>query len=415
MVGTLATDGFLFSIGILTGSLAARLLLPEGRGALAAVLFWPQLLAGIGLLTLNEAVTYRVGTRIERISIITASCLWLTLILSVMMMLVGYVLVPFLLGEGRSHLWSLARIYLLYIPFNFVALCLLSSDHGALHFVRYNILRILPPFLYLAGIVSLWLTDQVSVYSVVVVNCAVIVLVALLRLALQGHRLLRLPSLYEMIALLRFAKRFHPATVLLLLAAQADQFVVLTLWDDGTLGRYVVALTIASTGLAVVSGAFQKVLFPHLANVQEPAAQLELFTRGVRHATIAMLALFFPLAFLIPWLVPLLFGSAFQDVIGLAWVLLVMYVFVALKTILIQSLRGLGSGQPGSMAAAISLGVVLILAWPLGIAFGPFGVAASLGLANMCAVGYLAYYLQQKHNVVLRQLWGLSPKMASEI
>jgi len=36
------------AFGILTGSLVARLLLPEGRGALAAVLFWPQLLAGIG-------------------------------------------------------------------------------------------------------------------------------------------------------------------------------------------------------------------------------------------------------------------------------------------------------------------------------------------------------------------------------
>ncbi len=414
-VGTLATDGVLFSIGILTGSLAARLLLPEGRGALAAVLFWPQLLAGIGLLTLNDAVTYRVGKRMGRISIITASGLWLTLILSVMMMLVGYVLIPFLLGEGRSHLWSLARMYLLYIPFNFVALGLLARDQGALHFRRYNILRMLVPLFYLVGLVSLWVTDQVSVSSVVVVNCAGTVLVALVGLALQGHRLLRIPSLHEMIALLRLARRFHPATILLLLAGQADQFVVLTLWDDGTLGRYVVALTVASAGLSVVSGAFQKVLFPHLANVQEPDGQLELFTRGVRQTTMATLALFFPLAFLIPWVVPRLFGPAFQDVISLAWVLLAVYVFVALKTILIQSLRGLGSGQAGSMAAAINLGVFLVMAWPLGIAFGPFGVAAGLGLANTCAVGYLAYYLRQKHNVTLRQLWGLSPKMAREI
>ena len=34
MLGTFATEGFIVLVGILTGSLVARLLLPEGRGAL---------------------------------------------------------------------------------------------------------------------------------------------------------------------------------------------------------------------------------------------------------------------------------------------------------------------------------------------------------------------------------------------
>src|SRR2546427_4815425 len=66
MLGAFATEGALLLVGLLTGPLAARLLLPEGRGALAAVLFWPQLLAGIGLLSLHEAVTYCVGAKSER-------------------------------------------------------------------------------------------------------------------------------------------------------------------------------------------------------------------------------------------------------------------------------------------------------------------------------------------------------------
>src|SRR5437016_10661695 len=105
MLGTFATEGFTVLLGILTGSLVARLLLPEGRGAFAAVLFWPQLLAGIGFLSLGEAVTYRIGILPERESLIRASSFWPALAMSVVMMAGGYVLMPFLLGEeiGRAH------------------------------------------------------------------------------------------------------------------------------------------------------------------------------------------------------------------------------------------------------------------------------------------------------------------------
>src|SRR5207245_103928 len=94
----------------------------------AEFLFWRQLLAGIGFLSLGEAVTYRIGTLPERESLIRASSFWPALGMSVVILAGGYLLMPFLLGGGRAHLWTLARFYLLYIPFNFVALALLATD-----------------------------------------------------------------------------------------------------------------------------------------------------------------------------------------------------------------------------------------------------------------------------------------------
>src|SRR2546428_2429535 len=102
MLGTFATEGVLLLVGILTGSLVARLLLPEGRGALAAVLFWPQLLAGIGFLSLGEAVTYRIGILPERESLIRASSFWPALAMSVVILAGGYFLIPFLFCVGRA-------------------------------------------------------------------------------------------------------------------------------------------------------------------------------------------------------------------------------------------------------------------------------------------------------------------------
>lgn len=416
MFGTVVTDSALLVCGVLTGPVVARLLLPAGRGALAAVLFWPQLLAGIGLLSLSEAVTYRIGTHPERASLIAASAFWLALILAGATTVVGYVLMPFLLGQERAHLVLLVQMYLLvFIPFNFIALGLLAIDHGKLRFARYNTLRLLVPLIYLLGLVALWATGHVSVAWVIAINCAGTVLVALLRLVLQGHKILTMPSWKEARALLGFALRFHPATVLLLLAGQADQFVALTLWDNTVLGHYVVALTIASSGLAVFSSAFHKVLFPHLAHVRGSSAQVELLAHGVRHATLLMAGLSLPLALLMPWFIPLLFGPAFSDTVGLARVLLVAYLIVALKTIVIQGTRGLGEGGVGTTAAAVSLSAFLLLTWPLANALGLVGIGIALGLANLCALGYLVYYLHRRHNLALRHLWGLDPKTFGEV
>ena len=417
MLGTFATEGFIVLVGILTGSLVARLLLPEGRGALAAVLFWPQLLAGIGFLSLGEAVTYRIGMLPDRESLIRASSFWLALAMSVVMMAGGYVLMPFLLGEGRAHLWTVAQLYLLYVPFNFVTLALLATDQGRLEFSRFNTLRLLVPLIYLTGILLLWATEKVSVGWFVAANFAAAALLALLALGLHRSVFHHKPSLEEAIALCGFGLRFHPATIVLLLAGQVDMFVVLALWDDAALGHYVIALTIASAGLSIISGAYHKVLFPHITQIQDRADQIGLLARGVRHATLLLVALSLPLplALLMPWVVPLLFGQAFNDAVVPALVLVAAYVLVALKSIIIQSLRGLGEGGRGLIAAAISVVIVLVAAWPLGKHMGLVGVGIAVAMANLGSLGYLAYDLSRRFQVSLKDLWGLNPRTMNEV
>ena len=55
-----------------TGILTARALHPQGRGELAAILLWPQLLAGTLTLGLPSAVTYHLRLQPRR----TAGFLW---------------------------------------------------------------------------------------------------------------------------------------------------------------------------------------------------------------------------------------------------------------------------------------------------------------------------------------------------
>ena len=390
MLGTLTTDGALLVLGMTTGALTARWLLPAGRGTLAAALFWPSILAGLGLVSLTEATTYRIGSQRARAPVIAASSLSVALVLAILVTVIGYVWLPALLGPVRAHLVPWARLYLLvFIPCNFITLTLLASDQGGLSFTRYNLLRLLVPVVYLAGLIGLRMTHHLSVGWVITMNLAGTVVVALLRLGLHGRELTTRPSETEIAALLRQAGRFHLTTLLLFLATEVDQFAILRLWNDTALGLYAAASAIASTGMAVISGAFHKVLFPHVANLQAVDDQAHLLRHGVRQAARWSAALAIPLVLMMPWVIPLVFGSAFLPAVVPAQVLVVASALMGMNAIVIQGLRGAGQSATGSIAAAITLGLFLMLVWPLGRTFGLTGVAMTLGVANAATLGYL--------------------------
>src|SRR3954470_20467479 len=77
LVVTILTTGVLQLANLASGLLAARLLLPEGRGALAIAILWPTTLAYLLLFGLSDAVTYYSANRQERPERVFAAALWL--------------------------------------------------------------------------------------------------------------------------------------------------------------------------------------------------------------------------------------------------------------------------------------------------------------------------------------------------
>lgn len=416
LLATLATEAALLALGILTGALAARWLQPGGRGALAAILLWPHLIAALGFVGLGEATAYRISTSPSRYGVISSSSFWLAILLTGICCLVGYLFIPVLLGDARSSLSFLARLYLvMLIPSNFATLCLLGADQGSIRLGRYNLLRLLVPLIYLSGLITLRLTHRVSLAGIVVANGISTVLVALVRVALQWKEIRIRPSLEEMRTVLKIGLPFHATGMLLLLSSQADQYAVLLLLDNTSMGIYAAGLSIASSGLAVVGGAFHKVLFPHIAQAPDSDTQNHLLSKGLRTSAAALLVLSGILFILMPRLVPLLFGPSFASAIGPARALLVAYLFVGLKTVAIHSFRGFGASWPGTVSAAISLVVLGILVVPLARLWHLVGIAASLGLANAAALLYLFVHLHRERRVTFTDVWRSVPATFSEI
>jgi O-antigen/teichoic acid export membrane protein len=415
-LGTLATNGAILLCGMASSALVARLLAPEGRGALAAVLFWPHLLAAIGLLSLNEGIVYRRGQTAADERIFATSAVTIGLALATVTAAAGWFVVPYLLGADRHELVPLARAYLLaFLPLNFLSLVLFALDQSHLRFARYNLLRLLPPYVYLASLVVFWASRPASVACVLFASWLGTFVTLLVQLALIRRSLAARLSRVEARRIAAVACRFHSASLLFLVGSRLDQMVVLGYWDDRSLGYYVVAVTVAGTAVAVLTNSFHIVLFPRISAAPAVAEKVRLLDRGLRHSNLLIGTTTIALIVLVPWLVPLLFGPAFAPATLPAVILLLAGWPLALRQIIARSLRGFGESRSSLLAETWALGLFVAVAGPLAAIGGLAGVALASLVANAAALSYLTLVLRRRFALRLADWHGFSRATVSEL
>jgi O-antigen/teichoic acid export membrane protein len=200
-----------------------------------------------------------------------------------------------------------------------------------------------------------------------------------------------------------------------MLGSQVDRLVVISLRDNTTIGIYMVAFTVASAGLGLISQTFHVVLFPNISHQSSLPAQRELLAKGLCSAMLLLVCLTLALMVLVPWLIPLLFGTVFKAATWPCMVLLLGYVPLALRQVIVRCLRGLGAGVPGTIAEALALVVFLSCSWPFGQQFGLIGIGLAFLVANTVALVYLAGYLRNCLGLALRDWWGLNMTTITQV
>lgn len=407
-LGTFATNVLVLLCGIATGILSARLLLPEGRGVLAAVLFWPQIAASIGLLNLHTAIAQRASQDSADVKKIVVTSICLALCLAGITALLTCFLLPYLLGSERAQWLTLARNYLVaFLPFNFVGLSLLAVDQAKLHFTRYNLFRLLAPATYLCGLLALWAFNAVTVENVLWVNWAGAFLVSVVMVA-TNKQFGTYPCWKEAKKLLRISVRLQLATSLILVASQMDRVAIMTLMDNEAIGLYTVAFTFAASGLSILTTSFQAILFPKLARTDDVTTQREILAKGLRYVMLLIVVGSLPLMSLSPWLIPFLFGKEFKAAVVPAMILFVVYVPMAMQQVIVQSLYSLNQPRPTAVNAVVTSCVFFLTSWPLGVRFGLVGILLALLLANLVGLYYLLSYLRQQLGLLPKDWWGLN-------
>ena len=175
------------------------------------------------------------------------------------------------------------------------------------------------------------------------------------------------------------------------------------------LGLYVVALTLATAGLSIVTGAFNVLLLPRLVQARDAAAQRRIMGETLRYVSLLLTVGTGVLLLLCPGLLPFLFGDAYAGATGLCLVLLLAYLPMALRQVIVHGLCGTGDWRPRILAEGLALGAFAALVWPLAGLLGLLGIPIALLVADLVALAYLLAFLRHRLQLSAPECWGVSP------
>lgn len=385
-------------VNIATGLLAARLLLPEGRGELAEIMLWPGLLMEFGILAMSDALLYRAATRAASPKTLFATVMWIGLALTVVLTAVGYLVIPHMTASDSATVRAVEAWYIAaYVPVYLFSLFVATMFQGHLDLVAWNVVRTLVGLGYLGFIAIFHLAGRTDVESFALAYVAgtlVSGLVGLVWLGLKGWIGWR-PDFAAAKGLLGYGARLHLGEMVNSLRQRVDQMGVSLFLSAVDMGHYVVALTVAN-GPMILVNTVAGVAFPKISQAGDPADKLRIFGTYLRLAMALSIASAVGLSALAPWLVPLIFGRAFEESAVLCQIMLLGLPFFAAKLMFIQALNAfdkslaIGWAEAAGLAAAIAS---LALLMP---SIGIRGAAWALVVANVVALAAMAGMLHRR-------------------
>jgi O-antigen/teichoic acid export membrane protein len=392
---------------VAAGILVARILQPEGRGELAAIILWPTILAGLGILGTNFALTREVAAHPEKEADLARASVVLGVVQAGLFMALGYFLVPYLLPADKQHLVKLTRIYLLLLPLNFVSLNLLALEHGGLRWKRYNLLRLAVGLPYFLCILWFWLAQMNQVaWFVLALLISHLIAVAFYLYGQRAEIRRGLVRLKEVRHILQQGFPFFLAAISGVAAMQVDKAMVVSLLSSKAVGYYAAAYSFAYAHFAL-AGALGVTSFAALANEPDPYAQGQYLARVFRQATLLYVGVGSAAALLAPLAIVPLFGPGFAPAVVPAAVLVLGTSCDALGYVLNEGLRGRGTIAPGIAGQLMGSGVVVGAAWIWIPSYGLNGLAWSVVCGSLVQLLILLAAVLVLLPIKPVHLWGL--------
>jgi O-antigen/teichoic acid export membrane protein len=374
-----------------TGVLAARLLGPTGRGQLAAVMQWPDILGALATLGMSESLVYLCAREPHRSGRLLGTSLVVAVAASFAFAAGGWVLLPYLLHDAGADVVDAARWYLWQAPIGAVLFLAARPLRGVGDIRMWNYLRASHTFVWLAVLVTAGLRGSPTPAGIALsflIGRALLVPVTLAIVRWRLHQRLR-PERALAGGLLRYGLPNTLATIPNILNLRLDQLLLAALFPARDLGLYVaaVAWTSASTPLLV---GFTTVFFPRVAELHDAAQQAALAARGTRLAVVVTTVVAGAVAVAAPWAVPFFFGAAYADAVPAAVILCVAAGVLGLAGVLQESARGLGQPTALLYGQLAGLAVTLVGLAVLLPRYGTVGAALASGAGYSGVVVYLA-------------------------
>ena len=400
LIRSFAATAVIQVANIASGIMLARILLPTGRGELAAAMLWPPLVATIGLLGIAEATAFCAARRLNSPGHIFAAGITLALTLSMLLLPIGWLVVNYV-AVGLSPAGREAAIlYLAFIPLNHIGLVVVAMHQGSLSITRWNILRASVHVVFSLLIPVVYFFHGPSIVGFAAASLAANAFVTALGLALARKRewFGVAPKLDDISTLLKFGLKVHVANAIAMLNERTDQLVISLLLSPTNLGIYVVAATVAR-GVSAVGDTLAVLVFPKVAHAKDRTTQALTacrYARGALMLSIPAVALGIAISH---WLIVMVFGAGFAPAADIVQVLLLSIIPLNVKAVLSAVLKGANRGLEAGAGQAAALVLSLVLLSVLLPAFGLKGAAYAALFTQLGAALVMADRVRRSLNL----------------
>jgi O-antigen/teichoic acid export membrane protein len=387
-VGTVGTGFAIQALTFLIGILTARLLGPEGRGLLAGAILWPSIFAAVATLGTHQMLSLRAAEPgVDRNDLVSRGVA-LALLLSVLGIAVGWLLLPLLLPDNEEEILTLGRLFLLFIPLNILVSQFQAIDLGGRSIRRLNLTRLTLSPVHLFFVCALWALTWTEVLHFVMALLIANAITLAWRWSKESASSVRPRfDVRWMRAMICDSRQFFLTNVGYLLQTQLDRIFILWMLPVENLGVYVVALGCAGAHLTVTRS-LGLVVFARGAGMTLQAA-MDDFARLFRHAVVMSVALSVIVVALLPFAVPLLFGSAFGTAVLPAMILVLGNLFGSLASLTDDALRAQAKPMPGFQGRFLGSSVFLGLAFIFHSELGIIGVAVASAISQTVFLAWM--------------------------
>lgn len=369
-------------LNAVTGILTARMLMPAGRGQLAAMTLWSLFLAGLTTFGIPSSLIFFLSSRAGKRNDLIVTGLFMATILGVVTGLVGAFFMPHWLHQYPAWLIRDAQWLLIVTPLcslTFVGRAILES-HG--DFSASNISQVISPVVTFVMLLGLLAFHRLTVLTGALCYIFAILPVAALlvrKVTPYIDRSAR-PTAAAAKMLLSYGIRSYGIDLLGTLSLQVDQVLVVGILTPASMGLYVVMLSLSRMA-NVFQNSVVPILFPK-ASGQTPERILELTGRAARVSfTLTASATTF-VGVAGPTLLKVFYGKDYTSAATCLRILLLEVTLSGLVYVLAQAYMALGHPGTVSILQAVGLAVSVPLMLVLIPRFGITGAAMSLLLST---------------------------------
>jgi O-antigen/teichoic acid export membrane protein len=396
-------------LNVFTGVASARLLGPQGRGQLQALIIWPSVLLMLGTMGMNQAIVFHVGKRLFKFSEIWTGTLVIATAQSALVILAGIILLPMALKNYPGFVRHYSLIYLMFTPIMIVAGYPSSFLQGRLDMASFNLVRCSPGFIYGLGLGALALLRRGSLGEVV----AFLLLGPVVGGGIGFGLLWRRESLRlawdrrAAVSLSKYGFKTQFESVNSYINQRVDQLLLSLFVPPRELGLYVVAVTL-SLAVSFFPQAMGIVTLASGSNLP-PSEARQAISQSFRLSLIWLLLLCTGLFIVAPQLITVFFGAKFAGSVLACRILLPGTAFLGLRQVLYEGARALGKPAVPSYAEGFGTIVTIVALYLLLPRYGFVGAAIASTLAYGASFLFILLFCEYRLQISLRRLFGISP------